>query len=76
MGTYGDSRIRTARTAKACAHCYKVRIAPGDRYLDYKVGQRHSQPIALECARTATWPNSDAKKYSCAALEEAGVTGA
>lgn len=68
MGTFSDSKIRVARTAKKCAHCYKVDIAAGERYLDYKLGQRHSLPVAISCARMATWPDSDKPRYACAAL--------
>ena len=69
MGTYDDSRVRTARTTKACAHCYKVTIPAGARYLDYKLGQRHSLPVALECAVKVKYTNSEQLRYFCAALQ-------
>ncbi len=74
MGTYDDSKIRVARKEKPCAHCYKVTIPAGARYLDYKLGQRHSLPVALECAIKTKYTNSEQLRYRCAALAaEAGM---
>lgn len=51
MGTYNDSKIRTCRKARLCdSHKCRKRIAVGDQYLDYKMGQRNSFRLCMECA--------------------------
>lgn len=51
MGTYNDSRVRTARKWWAChAHDCNNVIQIGDEYLDYRMGQRVSFRLCIKCA--------------------------
>ncbi len=50
MGTYGDSKIRRAMRVYDCACGCGAQVRKGDRYLDFKIGMKRRQVIALPCA--------------------------
>lgn len=67
MGTYDDSKIRVARKARSCAQCAAV-IAKGQRYLEYRAGQRNTVVVDLDCARYRR--QGGGLWYRCAAVEQ------
>lgn len=70
MSTYDGSMIRVSRNRKECEASGDHFIERGDRYLDYRPGQRSRIAVCLKCATSTMFDCSltgrTYLRYNCA----------